>query len=146
MPTYAQMREVPPSGVPDTAEYGTGKTSAIPEDIKRLLDPGKNTDPDPGPIQWLWVYDPVENVVHITHNEGRHPAYRITHKDHHPEITHESALRGFAFKIKGGWRIVDRASKEIDDPYITRLVVEKLEGKPDHEPEEHPRYHGLPHA
>lgn len=120
--------------------------TSIPEDIKRLLDPGKSTEPDAGPIQWLWVYDPVANVVHIAHNEGRHPAYRITHKDHHPEVTHESSLRGFAFKIKGGWRIVDRASKEIDDPYIVRLVVEKLEGKPDRQPEEHPRYHGLPNA
>jgi hypothetical protein len=120
--------------------------TSIPEDIKRLLDPGKSTDPDPGPIQWLWVYDPVENAVHIAHNEGRHPAFRITHKDHHPEVTHESALRGFAFKIKGGWRIVDRDSKEIDDPYIVRLVVEKLEDKPDRQPEEHPRYHGLPNV
>lgn len=120
--------------------------TSIPDDIKRLLDPGKSTEPDPGPLQWLWVYDPVDNVVHIAHNEGRHPAFRITHKDHHPEITHESALRGFAFKIKGGWRIVDRASKEIDDPYIVRLVVEKLEGKPDRQPQEHSRYHGLPNA
>jgi hypothetical protein len=120
--------------------------TSIPEDIKRLLDPGKSTEPESGPLQWLWVYDPVENVVRIAHNEGRHPAYRITHKDHRPEVTHESSLRGFAFKIKGGWRVVDRASKEIDDPYIVRLVVEKLEGQPDRQPGEHPRYHGLPHV
>lgn len=143
MTTYGQMREVPPPGVPDSAEYGTGKTSAIPEDLKRLMDPGQSHDPDSGPISWYWVYDPVDNVVHIDHNEGRHPAYRITHKDHHPEITHESSLRGFAFKIKGGWRIVDRASKEIDDPYITNMVVAALEGKPQSNPEPHPRYHGM---
>jgi hypothetical protein len=118
--------------------------TSLPDEIKKLLDPGQSHEPDPGPIQHLWVYNPVENVVHITHNDGRHPAYRITHKDHHPEITHESALRGFAFKIKGGWRIVDRESKEIDDPYVVSLVVRKLEGKPNPTPEEHPRYHGLP--
>jgi len=116
---------------------------SIPDDFKRLLDPGQDTTPDPGPIQHLWVYDPVENVVHITHNEGRHPAYRITHKDHHPEITHESSLRGFAFKIKGGWRIVDRASKELDDPYVTKRVVLALEGKPNSESMPHPFYHAL---
>ncbi len=119
---------------------------AIPEDIKRLLDPGQSHEPDSGPIQWLWCYDPVENEVHVTHNEGRHPAYRITHKDHHPEVTHESSLRGFAFKIKGGWRIVDRASKEIGDPYIEKRVVAALEGKDFAAPTAHPRYHGLPRS
>ena len=116
--------------------------TSVPDEIKRLLDPGQTHDPDPGPISWLWVYSPVDNIVHITHNEGRHPAYRITHKDHHPEITHESAMRGFAFKIKGGWRIVDRASKEIDDPYVTKMVVLALEGKPQPDPIIHPGYHG----
>lgn len=119
---------------------------SIPDDIKRLLDPGRSIDPDSGPISYLWVYDPVNNIVHVAHNEGRHPAYRITHKDHHPEITHDSSMRGFAFKIKGGWRIVDRASKEIDDPYIVKKVVEALEGKPDHQPDLHPLYHGLPNV
>jgi hypothetical protein len=114
----------------------------IPTDVKKLFDPSQNHEPDPGPLQYLWLYSPVDNVVHIAHNEGRHPAYRITHKDHHPEITHESSLRGFAFKIKGGWRIVDRASKELDDPYIVKMVMSKLESKPNLTPPEHSLYHG----
>lgn len=117
---------------------------SIPEDLKRLMDPGQNRDPERGPIAYLWVYDPVDNAVHVAHNEGRHPALRITHKEHHPEITHESSLRGFAYKIKGGWRITDRDSKEVVDPYIVKLIVAQLEGRPAPTPQDHHRYHGLP--
>ncbi len=130
----------------DAEDWLPGHTAAIPDDIKRLLDPGQDADPDRGPIQYLWMYEPVNNKVLIDHNEGKHPAYRTTHKEFHPEVTHESSVRGFAYKIKGGWRITDRDSKEVKDPYLTKIVVAKLEGRPDPTPQEHPRYHGLPVA
>jgi hypothetical protein len=117
--------------------------TSIPDDVKRLLDPGQSQEPITGPIQWLWVYDPVENEVHVDHNEGRHPAYHITHKDFMPHV-HEDAVRGFAYRIKGGFRIVDRDSKEVTDPYIIKLVMAALKGEPTVAPKPHPRYHGLP--
>jgi hypothetical protein len=120
------------------------REAAIPEDIKRLLDPGQNDKPDSGPIRYLWIYDPVKNKVTVEHNEGKHPAFRITHKDLEPFATHEDAVRGYAYKIKGGWRICDRESREVADPYVVSRVVRKLEGKPDPEPGVHRRYHGLP--
>jgi hypothetical protein len=116
----------------------------IPPDLKRLLDPGQSPDPDPGPIQFLWVYDPVENEVHVDHNEDRHPTERITHKDFKTDVTHESAVRGFAYRIKGGWRITDRDSQEVKDPYIVKLVIAALKGEPAAQPGPHPRPHGMP--
>lgn len=116
----------------------------IPDDIKRLLDPGQDNTPESGPIQYLWVYDPLTNKVTVDDNEDKHPAERITHKDFMPDVTHESAVRGFAYKIKGGWRITDRDSREVPDPYINKLVVAALKQEPATEPEPHPRYHGAP--
>jgi len=112
--------------------------------IKDLLDPGKQPEDYDGPTTWLWAYDPVENTVHIAHNENQHPSERIVHKDFVPHITHPSSVRGFAYKIKGGWRITDRDHKPVTDPYLTEQITRALKDEPTAQPKPHHRYHGMP--
>jgi len=114
----------------------------VPEDIKRLLDPREHTTPLRGPLLYLWVYDPATDKLTVEHNDGRHPAFRITHKDLEPNA-HPDSVRGFAMKIKGGWRIMDRDVKEVHDPYIVKHVLAALKGDPPPKHISH-RYHGLP--
>ncbi len=115
----------PSSGAKPSAHQG-----AVPEDFKALLDPGKDTTPIKGPITYLWVYDPQENKVTLTDNESRHPAHRITHREFAQEVTHPSTIRGFAYKIRGGWRITNREHQEVEDPYVVKLVLHALHGQP----------------
>lgn len=115
----------------------------VPEDLKRLLDPREHTDPLTGPFEYLWVYDPATEKLTVEHNQGKHPAFRTTHKDLEPNA-HPDSVRGFAYKIKGGWRIMDRDMHEVTDPFILKRVLSRLKGDPDPVPTPHPRYHGLP--
>jgi hypothetical protein len=117
--------------------------SGVPEDIKKLLDPREHSAPITGPFQYLWVYDPATDKLTVEHNQGKHPAFRKTHKDLEPNA-HPDAVRGLAFRIKGGWRIMDRDCHEVTDPFIVKRVLAKLKGEADPEPQPHPRYHGLP--
>lgn len=74
------------------------------------------------PFKWLWVFNPMDASVHLTHNEDRHPAHHVTHKDIAPEATHPGRLEGYAFHIGGGWRIMTIEGKVVDDPYITEKI------------------------
>jgi hypothetical protein len=114
------------------------------DDIKDLQDPGKDTSPERRAATYLWVYDPAEDKLYVDHNEDKHPAHRITHAEFHQEVDHPNAVRGFAYSIKGGWRITDRDHKEVEDPYLIKLVVSTLDGAPLPTHPAHPRHHGMP--
>ena len=78
------------------------------------------------PFKYLWVFDPMDASVHIEHNEDRHPAHHLTHKDIAPQASHPGRLEGYAFKLEGGWRIMDTDGKVVDDPYITERIRKEL--------------------
>lgn len=100
-------------------------------------------DPYIGPLYWLWVFDPQDGKVHITHNEDRPAAQHVTHGEFASEVTHPAQVRGFAYKIQGGFRITDLDSKKVNDPNITERVRKALKDE-QAKPEPHPRHHGMP--
>ena len=63
-----------------------------------------------------WSYDPVTDSVSIDGNE--------VGEDH-----------GYAYRIGGGWRILDTDHKKIKDFYIFPKVLEALKGETSPEPE-----------
>ncbi len=63
MPTYAQMREVPPPGVPDSAEYGTGKD--IHKKAVEYIDGAIATmDQKPSALERLTAIERIEKYTH----------------------------------------------------------------------------------
>lgn len=102
---------------------------SIPDDLKEFLDPGQSQESYAGPIVWLWVFDPQTAKVTITHNEDRPPAEAVTHKELAPEATHPGRVQGYAYHIKGGFRITDDKHKAVTDPYITEHVRKALKAE-----------------
>ncbi len=119
----------------------------LPEDFRQFLPPREaheGHDTWSGPVYWLWVYDPVANRVTVEDNEDRPRANHLTHEDIEPQATHEARMQGYAYKIKGGYRITDDQHTEVEDPYVVKLVVAALNKEKQTQPGPHPRYHGLP--
>jgi hypothetical protein len=100
------------------------------------------TEHDVRPIYYLWVYNPMDASVTITHNEDRPNALAATHDEILPELDHPGRLNGFAYAIKGGYRITDEHSKAIEDPFIIRQVSKALKKEETYQAQSHPRYHG----
>lgn len=96
----------------------------IAPDFKALL-PKTGLDYD-GPVYHLWVFHPEDDSVSLHNNHGEHPAEHITHgqlrqRHHHPETVH-----GYAYRIRGGWRITDDENHPIRDPHIVERVTQAL--------------------
>lgn len=121
--------------------------NSIPEDLAQFLPTRQKrsaAEKDDRPIYYLWKFDPVEAKVHITHNENRHPAEHVTHHSWATHLTHPDTIHGYAYSIKGGWRITDDDHNEVKDPFVVRRVLAAL--KEEHPPAPLPRirYHGKP--
>lgn len=79
------------------------------------------------PDDFLWVFDPQSDIVHLEHNSNRHPADHKTHKDLAEEVIHPDRVHGYAYRIPGGWRITDWDHRPVEDPHIRRLVHRALD-------------------
>lgn len=108
---------------------------SIPEDFQALL-PKLAADPESGPIYHLWAYDPFNDKVHLEHNEGRHRADAIDHSHLADRIPSPDRVHGFAYRIKGGYRITSWDHRPVDDQHILKLVEKALRH------EAHERHHG----
>jgi hypothetical protein len=64
--------------------------------------------PDERKIYRRWRYDPHLDQVFLD--------------------AKKSEVRGYALRLDGGWRLTDIDHNTIDDPYITRRVMETLRG------------------
>jgi len=93
----------------------------IAPDFKELLPKQEEYD---GPIYWLWTFSPKSAKVTITHNDDRPRAHAMTHDDLEPGDPER--LKGYAYKIKGGYRITDDEHKKIVDPFIINQVLKAL--------------------
>lgn len=82
-----------------------------------------------GPIYYLWVFDPQSDTIRIEHNEGRHPADRITHEDLARDVPHPERVHGYAYRIGGGWRITTWEHRAVEDPHVKTLVRDALNGE-----------------
>jgi len=104
----------------------------IASDFRGLLKQADVEDRDDRPIYYLWTWDPAGNdgngKVHMDTNEGKHPADHITHDELAPHVYHPERVHGYAYSIKGGWRINTDDHKEVDPGVVTR-VMRKLRGE-----------------
>lgn len=78
------------------------------------------------PFYYLWLYDPHTDQVILEHNEDRKPAYWVTHREMIHKFPSHDTILGYAYDIKGGWRITDWDHKKIDDPHILKEIREVL--------------------
>lgn len=122
----------------------------IADDLAQLLPTRRvaHGERDPRPVYYLWTFDPTDGQVYLDHNEDKHPAEHITHAELAPHVTHPDKVDGYAYSIKGGWRITefgkDASQKPVEDPFIVRRVLAALEKKEPPAPLPHIRYHGRP--
>lgn len=100
----------------------------IAPDFKDLLPKAsdREEEDDDRPIYYLWTWDPEEDKIHMDHNEDRQYADYLTHETLAPSVHHPDKVHGYAYSIKGGWRITDDSHKEVDK-HISHLVWKALE-------------------
>jgi hypothetical protein len=103
---------------------------SIPDDFKALF-PKLATEPDTSPIYYLWVFDPVEDKVHVEHNEDRHRADHVDHGHLAEKVPHPERIHGYAYRINDGWRITDWEHRPVGDPHVKELVRKELRGEAD---------------
>lgn len=99
--------------------------SDIAQDFASLL-PKQARTPDRGPIYYLWVFDPHTAKVHLEHNEGRHHADHVDHRDLAKRVPHPDRVHGYAYRIKNGWRITTWEHRPVDDAHILESVRKAL--------------------
>jgi hypothetical protein len=116
----------------------------VAADFKALLPKVAEAEPDDRPHEYLWVYDPQEDKIHLEQGHTDHPAHFPVHREMATQVTHPERQEGYAYSIVGGWRITDDMHKKIEDPHMLKLIRASLRG-------EHPapalpniRYHGDP--
>jgi hypothetical protein len=121
----------------------------IAPDLRELLpqhEAGEH-EVDDRPVYYLWTFDPEGNgKIYIDHNEDRHPADALTHQTLAPHVTHPETVHGYAYSIKGGWRITDNHHNQVKGPegaYIVRRVEQALRGEHPEPPLPSIRYHRI---
>ena len=102
---------------------------SIPEDFQALL-PKLAAEPESGPVYWLWVYDPHEDKVHLEHNENRHRADAIDHSHLADRVSSSDRVHGFAYRIKGGYRITTWEHRPVSDAHVLKSVERALHNEP----------------
>jgi hypothetical protein len=118
---------------------------SLAEDFAELLPSRQaKAEKDDRPIYYLWTFDPTDGKVYLDHNENKHPADAVTHDELAPHVTHPETVHGFAYSIKGGWRITDDDHTAVEDPFILRRVESAIEKKEPSAPLPSIRYHGRP--
>ena len=97
----------------------------IPEDFRNLL-PKLAAEPDPGPVYYLWVFDPHNDRVILAHNRDKKPADHADHVELAKQVPHPERVHGYAYRIRGGWRVTTWAHVSVDDPHVLEVVRKKL--------------------
>jgi hypothetical protein len=91
-----------------------------------VKEPTSGPIPDGRPIYLLWVYDARTDRLYIDHNENKHPAHHVTHDELAPHANQTRCVRGFAYSIKGGWRITDDEHDQVEDRNAVGAVLAAL--------------------
>ena len=100
----------------------------VPQQIQEVVSSRQVvglTHPD-APIYYPWVFDPRSAKVHL----GDDHAKERRHKNHHHELAgkaghHPARVHGYAYRIRGGWRITDTDHKKVD-PFVAKQVVQAI--------------------
>lgn len=102
----------------------------IPEEFMNLLPRMAKDDEDEKlkPLYYLWVYDPQTDRVTVEHDEGKHAADHALHSELASHVPHPDRVHGYAYPIKGGYRITDWEHRAVKDPHIKETVRRELMG------------------
>lgn len=99
------------------------------------------------PLFYLWVFHPQTAHVTLTHDWEGHPAHTKTHGDLARELNEPNLYHGYAYRIKGGWRVTDYDHKPVEDPFVKAKVVGALgHAEAPESPPEPPKDHKGPGA
>ena len=109
-----------------------------------MPQPLPEIEEDTRPIYYLWAYNPQDASVVITHNEDSPESKAVTHDELAPENKHPGRLNGYAYSIKGGYRITDEDGHKIEDPFVIEQIRKAIREEVKEKPKSHPRYHGKP--
>ena len=100
----------------------------LPNDFKSLLPKLADVESDLRPLEYLWVYDPEEDRIHLENGKHEHPAHFPTHGSMVTHVTHPDRQEGYAYSIVDGWRITNDDHRKIDDPHMLKLIRAALRG------------------
>ena len=106
---------------------------SIPDDFAELLPKVAHTD---GPLYHLWVFDPHKDRVIIETPEEKPRSEHRYHVELAEDVPHPGRVHGYAYPIRGGWRITDWEHRPVEDPHIKTLVRRTLDR------EKHPKAKG----
>ncbi len=80
------------------------------------------------PLYYRWTFRPSTATVDIDHNHDTSRAERKYHLEKAAENPEPDLVHGYAYRIKGGWRITSWDHKEVDK-FIKRQVMLTIERK-----------------
>jgi hypothetical protein len=112
----------------------------VPKDFQDLLPKPSIESPYEGPIYFLWSFNPQNAKVTLVHNDDIPPAHHKTHSEIDPENVNPGRLNGYAYKIRGGYRITDDEGHPVD-PFVSKRVLTLLRGHEPKDPLPHIPYH-----
>lgn len=106
------------------------------------------------PIYYRFALKPSDGSVLLSHNQEGHPARVRTHADLAQEGNEPGMVHGYAYRIRGGWRLHDYEHRPLTDPFVKAQVSKAIRqaegGKAEVEKRQQPfpegmRFHyGLP--
>ena len=78
------------------------------------------------PFYYRFVLRPSDGEVELAHN-WESPADVVRyHSDLAAEQNEDGLYNGFAYRIKGGWRLTDWEHRPIDDPFVVAQVMRAI--------------------
>ncbi len=99
---------------------------SVPDFIKEAFEGRVSAEPIKGPHMYRWVFNPQDATVELNHNHDR-PRHKTEYlTDMAAKHPHET-VKGYAYRIKGGWRITDWEHKPLTDKYILKSVHTAIE-------------------
>lgn len=84
------------------------------------------------PIYYMWVYSPTTGHVTLAHDEESSRANQEYHLELRERRHEEDLVHGYAYRIKGGWRITDWEHKPFLDRHGRRVIVESIHKREGH--------------
>jgi hypothetical protein len=74
------------------------------------------------PFYYRFSLHPEDGEVELAHNYEDVPS-RVRY---HSELGDSDTYHGFAYRIKGGWRLTDWDHKPINDPFVVASVIRAI--------------------
>lgn len=100
----------------------------IPSEILEAFRKRKERKADVKTLYYSWLFFPKDASVELHHPGETDRANRKYHLEHNSD---PDTVHGYAYRIKGGWRVTDWEHKTCDK-YIANQVISAIERKEAH--------------